>query len=260
MVVDSRGVILKSPKEMGLMRIAGRHLAEILVILQERIAPGMTTAELDAIAEQEIKTRKLLPAFKGYPGSRPEYPYPACLCISINDEVVHGIPGPRVMNEGDVVSIDAGVIYRGWVSDSAVTVVLGEGAETDRRLRDTTERAMMAGISQARPGARLGDVASAIQRAIEPEGFGVVRKYVGHGVGRDMHEPPAVPNFGAPGTGLVLRAGMCIAIEPMVTVGSYLVKEMPDGWTVCTADGSRAAHFEHTIAITERGPEVLSAL
>jgi methionyl aminopeptidase len=252
--IDVRAAIIKTPKELALMRQSGRFLAEILAILREKVAIGMTTAELDIIAEQAIKDRKILPAFKGYRG------FPACLCISINNEIVHGIPGPRVMQDGDVVSIDAGVIYRGYYSDSAITVVLGASTPEKDRLVATTRDGMMDGIAQAGPGARMGDVSAAVQKHADAVGLGVIRKYVGHGVGRSLHEEPAVPNFGTKGTGLVLRPGMCLAIEPMFTLGDYNTREMPDGWTVCTADGSLAAHWEHTIAVTDNGPEVLTAL
>lgn len=235
------------------MRTSGRILAEILAVLQEKVGPGMTTGELDALAEREIRARKVKPAFKGYRG------FPACICVSVNDEVVHGIPGSRVLHDGDVVSIDAGVIYQGFYSDAAVTVALGAVAEDVQRLIATTRDALLSGIAVARPGSRIGDVSATIQRVIEGQGFGVVRKYVGHGIGRQLHEEPAVPNFGTPGLGPVLRPGLCLAIEPMVTVGDWQVREGADGWTISTVDGSLAAHFEHTIALTENGPEVLTA-
>lgn len=255
MITESRSAaILKTPKELALMRTSGHILAEVLAVLQERVAPGMTTAELDAIAEQEIKKHKVLPAFKGYRG------FPACLCISVNDEIVHGIPGPRVLQDGDVVSIDAGVIYRGYYSDSAITVVLGKSTPQKDQLVAATRAAMLAGIAQAVPGGRLGDVSAAVQKLGDEHRLGIIRKYVGHGIGRALHEDPAVPNFGTRGTGPVLRPGMCLAIEPMFTLGDFNTREMPDGWTVCTADGSLAAHFEHTIAVTEHGPEVLTTL
>jgi len=259
MVSDARGVFLKSPKEMELLSTSGRLLAEVVAILKEQLKPGMTTRELDAIAEVEIKKRRVMPAFKGYPGNG-QRPFPACLCISINDEIVHGIPGGRMFMDGDVVSVDAGLIYRGFYSDSAFTAIVGKADPAAQRLVDTTYQAMMAGIAKAAVGARLGDVAAAIQAVAEAPGYGVIRKYVGHGVGRSLHEAPAVPNYGTPGTGLVLRPGLCIAIEPMVTGGSYECKELDDGWTVSTADGSLAAHFEHTILITENGPTVLTSL
>ena len=252
MVLESQGMVLKSKQEIALMRDSGHILAEILAMLLDRITPGMTTAELDAIAEKETKAHKVKPAFKGYRG------FPACLCISINDEIVHGIPGNRVMVEGDVVSIDAGVIYQGFYSDSAVTVALGAVPPETDRLIATTRDALYAGITAARPGARMGDVSSTIQRVIEEQHFGVVRKYVGHGIGRQLHEEPSVPNFGKPGMGLVLRPGLCIAIEPMVTVGDWRTRELADGWTVSTADGSLAAHFEHSLVVTEHGPEILT--
>jgi methionyl aminopeptidase len=255
MTTESRSAaILKTPKELALMRTSGRILAEILEVLRARATPGMTTRELDLIAEDEIRKHKVLPAFKGYRG------FTACLCVSINDEIVHGIPGPRVMQDGDVVSIDAGVIYRGYYSDSAITLVLGTSNPEKDRLVNVTREAMMAGIAQARPFGRLGDVSAAVQEVGDAHGMGIIRKYVGHGIGRALHEDPAVPNYGRRGDPPVLRPGMCLAIEPMFTLGSYDTKEMPDHWTVCTVDGSLAAHWEHTIAVTENGPEVLTAL
>lgn len=253
-LVKHRTAIIKTPKELALMRTSGHILAEILAVLRERVAPGMTTGELDAIAAEEIKARKVLPAFKGYRG------YTACLCISVNEEIVHGIPGKRVMQDGDVVSIDAGVIYRGYYSDSAITVVLGESTPEKDRLVRVTREAMLAGIAAARPGGRLGDVSASVQKLGDEHKLGIIRKYVGHGIGRAMHEDPGVPNFGARGTGEVLLPGMCLAIEPMFTLGHYDTKELADGWTVITADGSLAAHWEHTIAITENGPEILTAI
>lgn len=252
MVVQERGVVLKSKPEIAMMRTSGRILGEIVAILQDKVRPGMTTGELDFIAEKEIKARKVKPAFKGYRG------FPACLCISVNDEIVHGIPGKRVLRDGDVVSIDAGVIYQGFYSDAAVTVALGPVSDKVRQLIETTRDALQAGIAAALPGARMGDISSTVQRVIEGNGFGVVRKYVGHGIGRQLHEEPPVPNFGAPGMGPVLRPGLCLAIEPMVTVGDWKTREHGDGWTVSTADGSLAAHFEHSIVITENGPEILT--
>lgn len=252
--VQHRSAILKTPKELAQMRTSGHILAEILAILRERAVPGMTTGELDAIAEQEIKARKVLPAFKGYRG------FTGCLCISINDEIVHGIPGKRVMQEGDVVSIDAGVIYRGYYSDSAITVVLGASTAEKDRLVNVTREAMLAGIAQAKPGARLYDISAAVQKLGDEHQLGIIRKYVGHGIGRSLHEEPGVPNFGQRGTGPLLQPGMCLAIEPMFTLGTYDTKELADGWTVVTADGSLAAHWEHTIAITDNGPEILTAV
>ena len=249
-----QGIIVKSPKEIALMREAGKILAEILAVLRERIAPGMTTAELDGIAAAEMAARKVTPSFLGYRG------YPAHICVSVNEEIVHGIPGPRVLEEGDIVGVDAGLIHQGFQADSAMTIGIGQISAEAARLVETTRVSLEAGIRAARGGARLSDIGAAVQAAAEAAGYSVVREYVGHGIGQAMHEDPQIPNYGPPGRGPVLRPGMALAIEPMVNIGDYKTRVGPDRWTVYTLDGSLSAHFEHTIAITEGEAEVLTRL
>lgn len=243
---------LKSPRELDAMRRAGTIVGRTLFQLQQIVEPGMTTADLDKMAEGWIRDAGAIPAFKGYNG------FPATLCTSVNDEVVHGIPGPRTLADGDIISIDCGAIVDGFYGDAAVTLAVGEISDEARRLLDVTERSLWAGIAAARPGARLGDIGHAIQSAVEPEGFGIVRDYAGHGIGRNMHEEPQILNFGPGGTGPVLRPGLTLAIEPMVNAGTFEVFTAADGWTVKTRDGSLSAHFEHTIAVTDGEPEVLT--
>jgi methionyl aminopeptidase len=253
---------LKSAAEIERMRVAGRHVAEILLALRERARPGVTTGELNELATQEIRSRRITSSFLGYaPGDAP--PYPAVLCASINEEIVHGIPGRRVLREGDLLKLDFGAIFEEFHGDSAVALAVGGEAALDAegaRLMEVTRRALYAGIERLRPGNRLGDVSAAVQRTVEEAGFSVVRQFVGHGIGRQMHELPPVPNFGHPGRGQRLRAGMVVAIEPMVNAGSYDVKMKSDGWTAVTADGGRSCHYEHTVAISEDGPEILTAV
>ncbi|GAB4320652.1 MAG: type I methionyl aminopeptidase [Candidatus Zixiibacteriota bacterium] len=234
------------------MRKAGRLVAETLDLVCSAIRPGMTTRELDAMAEDYIRSHGAEPAFKGY------MDYPATLCVSINDEVVHGIPGDRRLEEGQIVSIDVGVKINGWFGDSARTVRLGTVSEDADRLLSATEEALRRGIQQARAGNRLGDISSAVQTYIEEQGYSIVRDLVGHGIGRKMHEEPQVPNFGEPSTGVRLEAGMVLAIEPMVNIGGPAITFDADKWTVRTADGSLSAHFEHTVAITSNGPDILT--
>lgn len=234
------------------MREAGRIVAEILQVLRDNIRPGIETRELDAIAAREIQARGAKSSFKGYRG------FPATVCISVNEEIVHGIPGKRVLKEGDLVKLDFGVIYKGFQGDSAISVSVGPASDQQRALMEATEGSLLAGIKEARVGARMGDVSAAIQRYVEDRGFSVVREYVGHGIGRSLHEEPQVPNYGEPGKGVLLKKGMCLAIEPMVNVGTYATEVMPDKWTVKTKDRKLSAHFEHTIAITETGPEILT--
>lgn len=249
---------VKEPWELALMRQAGRRLAEIREILKEKAVVGMSTAELDAIAEREIRARDSVPSFKGYQVGR--HVFPASLCISINEQVVHGIPGDRELKAGDVVSIDMGLVYGGYNADHAFTVALGDVGAPVKRLLDVTEQSLYQGIAQAMPGNRIGDIGHAVQSFVQPNRFGIVRDYVGHGIGRLMHETPSVPNYGKPGKGPLLKPGMCLAIEPMITMGNERTKVLKDGWTVVTVDGSLAAHFEHTIAVTPRGPEILTLL
>ena len=234
------------------MREAGRHAAEVLQILVEAVRPGQNVLELDRIVRREYKRRGVTPTFLGYQG------YPATVCVSINDQIVHGIPRNRELKEGDVVSIDLGATYRGFVGHTAVTVACGKVSPEAERLIKVTEEALRRGIAAAQPGASIGDIGYAIQSYVESQGMSVVREYVGHGVGRAMHEEPQVPNYGRPGTGKQLRPGMVIAIEPMVNLGDWRTRKDSDGWTIWTADGSLSAHFEHTIAITEDGPEILT--
>jgi len=248
------GIEIKSPREVEIMRKAGEIVAIVLDILKKRIKPGIITEELDAIAIEELNRQGAISSFKGYRG------YPACLCVSINDELVHGIPGKRVFKEGDIVTIDFGAIYNGFHGDAARTVAVGEISETARKLIDTTDNALKVGIERARNGARLGDVSYAIQSFVEANGFSVVREYAGHGIGRQMHEDPQIPNYGKPGQGPVLKKGMALALEPMVTLGDWHTKVGKDEWTVSTVDGSLCAHFEDTIVVTDDKADVLTKL
>jgi len=245
-------IIVKSRDEIGIMREAGRHLAEVLQILVDALRPGIIELELDEIVRREYRKRTLVPTFLGY------YGYPATVCVSINDEIVHGIPGKREVLDGDIVSLDLGCTHKGFVADSAVTVGVGDVSPDKQRLIDVCKEAVWRGIRAARGGARIGDIGYAIQTWVEGEGFSIVKEYVGHGVGRQMHEEPQIPNYGKPDTGLVLRPGMVIAIEPMVNVGTWQTKKDSDNWTVRTKDGSLSAHFEHTLAITDGEAEVLT--
>lgn len=245
---------LKSPLEIAKMHKANQIVAEALAEIKENIKPEVETLELDALAAEICRRRKVKPAFKNYRG------YPSSICVSINDEVVHGIPSHRRLQAGDVVSIDFGVRYDGYFGDAALTVAVGEVSETAQRLIATTEMALYAGIAQAVPGNRLSDVSHAVQKTVERQGFSVIRDFVGHGIGRSLHEDPQIPNFGPPGQGPVLQPGMTLAIEPMVSAGSWEIMVLPDGWTAKTKDGSLAAHFEHTVALTEKGVLILSKL
>ena len=249
-------VTRKSRREIAKMRVAGRIVAEVLALAESELRPGVTTSHLDRLAERHIRASGAVPSFKGY-GHRSN-PFPASLCISIDDEVVHGIPGERTLKEGQIVSIDAGAIYDGWHGDGARTFVVGEPPAEIRELIDTTRLAMMAGIAAAVPGANLGDLSAAIEDVARPGRYGIVRQFVGHGIGTEMHQEPQVPNYRTGVRGMKLAPGICLAIEPMLTLGSGDVEVRPDGWTVATLDGSLAAHFEHTIAITDDGPEILT--
>jgi methionyl aminopeptidase len=248
------GVIIKSEREIAVMRRAGRIVAIVLEILSRKLRAGMKTKELDVIAGEELGRLGAKPSFKGYRG------FPANLCVSVNDEIVHGIPGERVLAEGDIVSLDLGAIVDGFQGDAAVTVGIAEISREASRLLKTTELALEAGIKKARAGARLGDVSAAIQEHAESQGYSVIREYTGHGIGREMHEEPQIPNFGERGTGLVLERGMTLALEPMVSTGDWQTRLGSNRWTVFTADGSLSAHFEHTVAITDAGPEVLTVV
>ena len=246
------GIIIKSDKEIALMRQAGKIVAEVLRKISEQVKPGMKTKELDNIAERELKKSGATSSFKGYRG------FPANLCVSVNDEIVHGIPGEKTLNEGDIVSLDFGVIYQGFQGDAAVTVPVGEVSPEARRLIEATRESLVRGISAARAGATLGDVSSAIQKHAEAKSYSVVREYTGHGIGHDMHEDPQIPNYGIPGTGAVLKKGMTLALEPMLNIGGSGTRVAQDRWTVLTADGALSAHFEHTIAVNDNEPEVLT--
>jgi len=247
-------VILKSEREIEQLKRSNVMVAEVFEKLRGMIQPGITTKELDQVAEEYILLKGARPAFKGYRG------FPATLCISINDEVVHGIPGQRRLKEGDIVSLDVGVNYLGYFGDAAITFPVGEVDPEAKRLLDVTEKALYIGIEKAKVGNRLFDISYAIQSWVESHGFSVVRDFVGHGIGRELHEEPQIPNFGMPHQGPRLGKGMVFALEPMVNEGTYEVRVLSDGWTVVTADGKRSAHFEHTIAITDNGAEILSVI
>jgi methionyl aminopeptidase len=252
-------IMLKRPEEIEIMRAANAIVAEVLAALREVVRPGISTGELDQIAEEMTRARGAVPAFKGYEVAGRVYP--ASLCASINDEVVHGIPSrSRVLCEGDIIGLDFGVCYQGFYGDAAVTVPVGTVDARTEELMRTTREALEAGIAAARPGQRIGDVSAAIQTHAESRSFAVVRDFVGHGIGRRLHEEPQVPNFGRPDRGIRLRAGMVLAIEPMLNVGGPEVEVKADGWTAITSDGSLSAHFEHSVAIVEQGPMVLSVL
>jgi methionyl aminopeptidase len=245
-------ITIKSDEEVKIMREAGRVVGQVLQVLVNEVKPGVVVKDLDKVVRKEYAKRGVIATFLGYHG------YPATVCISVNEELVHGIPGDRVIQEGDLVSIDLGATYKGFVGDSALTIGVGEITPEAQRLIDVTRESLWRGIRAARAGVRLGVVSNAIGEYIESEGYGVVREYVGHGVGRQMHEDPQVPNYGPADAGPVLRKGMVLALEPMVTVGDWRTKRHADGWTVSTLDGSLCAHFEHTIAITDGEAEVLT--
>ena len=251
-VLTRRIVTRKSEREIAAMRVAGRIVAEVLARLEAEVRPGAVTGDLDRMAEEMIRAAGAEPSFKGYRG------YPASICVSIDEEVVHGIPGQRRIREGDLVSVDAGAIWGGYHGDGARTFVVGDVPRRVRELVDATRRALEAGIAAAQPGKRIGDISAAIEDVALAGGFGVVRQYVGHGIGQEMHEEPQVHNFRGPARGIALAPGLCLAIEPMLTLGSAEVVLRADGWTVATRDRSLAAHFEDTIAITDHGPEVLT--
>lgn len=234
------------------MRQAGRIVGETLALLREKVKPGLTTEELDKIAEKEIISRGAIPSFKGYHG------FPATICTSVNDEIVHGIPGKKTLKDGDIISIDLGAIYNGYQGDAAITVPVGQVTQEVKNLIEVTENALLEGISHAKHGGRLGDISEAIQKYVEERGLAVVREYTGHGIGRDMHEDPQIPNYGRHGAGPKLKKGMALALEPMVNMGTWRTRVGEDSWTVYTADGSLSAHFEHTIAITDGEAEILT--
>jgi methionyl aminopeptidase len=243
---------LKRPDEIEKMRVSGKILGACLAQLASSVRAGISTLDLDREAETFIRDHRCIPGFLGFEG------FPNSLCVSINDQVVHGIPGPLLIKDGDLVSLDCGLILDGWWADSGLSVACGEASPEVRRLIDTTRQALDLGIAQAKPGNHIGDIGAAVQACVEANGYSVVRQYVGHGIGRDMHELPQVPNYGRPGTGNLLKPGLVIAIEPMVNVGRAETRILDDDWTVVTTDGKLSCYFEHTVAITESGPEVLT--
>lgn len=245
-------IIIKSENELKLMRRAGQIVAHTHELLKKAIQPGVSTAELDRIAEKFIRSEGAIPSFKGYNG------FPGSICVSVNEELVHGIPGPRILNEGDIVSLDIGAQYQGYHGDSAWTYPVGKISETAQKLLDVTEKSLFAGLERLEPDVRLFTISHEIQKCIEDAGFSVVREYVGHGIGANLHEEPQIPNYGIPNRGPRLKPGMVLAIEPMVVAGERYVKTLEDDWTVVTVDGTICAHFEHTVAITADGYEILT--
>lgn len=246
-------IVLKTTRELGIMKEACVISAQALQLIGQAVEPGVTTAELDKLAENFIRSKGAIPNFKGYGG------FPATACISVNDQVIHGIPSHScVLKSGDIVSVDLGAAFEGYHGDNAATFACGDISDEAKRLIDTTRESLYEGIRAARAGGRVGDIGAAVQSYVEARGYSVVRDYVGHGVGTSLHESPEVPNYGVPGRGVRLMPGMTIAIEPMVNAGGYPVKVLPDGWTVLTKDGSLSAHFEHTVAITADGPQIMT--
>ena len=251
-------VTRKSRSEIERMRQAGRVVAEVLDKIEAELRPGVSTAHLDALAEAHIRASGATPSFKGYPGINPKRPFPASVCISIDDEIVHGIPGDRAIRAGQIVSVDAGAILDGWHGDAARTFYVGDPPPAVAQLIDLTREAMLAGIAAAVPGNHIDDISAAVQAVASRAGLGIIRQFVGHGIGTAMHEEPQVPNFRTGRLGRKLEPGLCLAIEPMFTLGAYDTRILSDDWTVATADGSLAAHFEHSIAVTEDGPQILT--
>jgi methionyl aminopeptidase len=252
---QDRMIQIKTETEIAKMRDAGLIVGAALELLRDAVAPGVTTAELDRLAEEHIRASGAVPSFKGYHG------FPATICASVNDEIVHGIPGTRVLREGDVISIDCGAIVDGWHGDAAITVPVGEIKPELRRLLEVCEEALWRGLAAARLGGRLSDISHAIESHVRAEGnYGIVEEYVGHGIGTELHQDPQVPNYGRPGKGPKLRKGLVLAVEPMVNLGSRHTRQLADGWTVVTRDGAYSAHFEHTFTLTETGPWVLTSI
>ena len=247
-------IILKSPEEIERMKLPCTIVAEILQLLKEMIKPGVTTLALNDFAESQSRKHKAIPAFKGYSG------YPYALCCSINDQVVHGMPGNRELTDGEILSIDFGVVYGGFFGDAAITVPVGQVAAATMKLLKVTEESLYKAIEMAQPMRRLSDISHAVQTHVERHGFSVVRDFVGHGIGKNLHESPQIPNFGLPGKGVRLKPGMVLAIEPMINEKGFEVKVLDDGWTAVTCDGGMSAHFEHTVAVTDNGPEILTKL
>ena len=248
----SQGITIKSANEVDILRKAGKILSSIVIQLQSSLTSGMSTKDIDLKAEELVRQNKVTAAFKGY------HSFPGVACISVNEVVVHGIPDKRIIKNGDIVSLDMGIIYKGYYSDTAVTVPVGDVSPEIRRLLEVTRASLFLGIEQARPGNRLSDISFAVQSFVEMHGFSVVRDFVGHGIGRALHEEPEIPNYGRAGQGPILQEGMVFAIEPMVNMGTHRTKTLSDGWTVVTEDGKPSAHFEHTIVITANGPEILT--
>ncbi len=251
---QSRGASIKSPRELEAMRKAGQVVARMIAALKAAVEPGMTTKELDTVAAKELKRQGAKPAFLGYMG------FPATICTSVNEQIVHGIPGDRVLKEGDLVKVDVGAIVDGLYGDSAVTLPVGQVSDEAIKLVEATKGSLDAAIAVVKAGNRLGDIGAAVQEYAESRGYGVVREYVGHGIGRKLHEEPQIPNYGVAGRGALLHAGMVIAIEPMVNIGTWRTRALEDGWTVVTADGKLSAHFEHTMAVGEDGAEILTLI
>jgi methionyl aminopeptidase len=251
-------VHIKAPWEITMMRNAGRLLSEVITIVKDNVDVGVTTADLDRITEEEIRKRGAIPAFKGYQVG--DAVFPASLCASRNEQIVHGIPDDKPLLAGDIISLDFGLHYGGYFADSAFSMLLGDPDPKLEALLDVTERALYEAIALAVPGNRVGDIGHHVEKLCESHGYGVVRDFVGHGIGRQLHEDPAVPNFGKAGTGVPLKPGMCIAVEPMITLGTWEAEILDDGWTVVTADRSISAHFEHTVLITQNEPEILTKL
>lgn len=248
----SGGITIKSRREMEAMGRAGAIVGATLTLLKQSVEPGITTGELSRIADRNIRSMGAVPTFLGYQG------FPGVICASVNEEIVHGIPGKRVLQEGDIIKMDCGATIDGFIGDAAISVAVGKISEEAQRLMDDTEASLYAGIAAAQPGNRIGDIGAAVSGYAEPLGYGVVRQFVGHGVGRHLHEDPQVPNYGEPGKGVLLRPGMCICIEPMLNLGTEQATILDDDWTVVTSDGALSAHFEHTLAITQDGPKILT--
>lgn len=247
-------ISIKTAQEIGILRNAGKILAEIVEDLKRSLKEGVTTKEVDQVAEKLIRQKEVIPAFKGYRG------FPGCVCVSVNEEVVHGIPGDRLLRAGDIVSLDVGIIHKDYYSDTALTVGVGAIKEAFKKLLDVTNQSLYKGIDQALAGNHVSDISHAIQIFVEANHFSVVRDFVGHGIGRNLHEDPEIPNFGPAHNGPVLKEGMVFAIEPMVNMGTWQTRVLDDGWTVVTRDGAPSAHFEHTVAITAKGPEILTRI
>jgi methionyl aminopeptidase len=257
----SGGIIIKTPRDLNMMIEAGQIVAHAKAKMMEAAEPGMQTRELDSVAENTIRKLGAVPSFKGYnPGMSMPYAFPATICVSLNDEIVHGIPSRRKLKDGDILSVDIGAIYGGVHGDSAFSIGIGKISKERQRLMDTTRESLDRGIKKVRAGGRIGDISSAIQRYAEGLGYHLVKQYVGHGIGYAMHEEPQVPNYGRAGNGALIRKGMGLAIEPMLNIGTSETKVLEDGWTVCTADGSLSAHFEDTVIVTDKGPVVTTRL